>query len=153
MAPEERVEAGDDPAADPGPCEGNVHGKEDASGDESAHAEHGGMAEAHLAEVAAKPVPGERRADVEEGQGDEVLRVARGMEDGGPRRRESDHHHEPDERLARDPGENGSPRHPRLHHRPLSPAEGHPSTRWPNKPPGRSTRTSTRSTKPTAAVR
>src|SRR5712692_4152556 len=109
--------------------------EQQAAGDESAQSEHGGVAEAHLPQVAAHPVPGERGGDEQEGLGEQVLHVDREAQrlgqDGAHRQRREQR----DQRGPRDPMRQ----------------QLHPSTRWPKRPPGLST--STRSTKPTAPVR
>src|SRR5712692_805893 len=101
--------------------------EQQAAGDESAQSEHGGVAEAHLPQVAAHPVPGERGGDEQEGLGEQVLHVDR----------EAQRREQRDQRGPRDPMRQ----------------QLHPSTRWPKRPPGLSTSTRTRSTKPTAPVR
>src|SRR6266849_1957652 len=111
--------------------------EQQAAGDESAQSEHGGVAEAHLPQVAAHPVPGERGGDEQEGLGEQVLHVDREAQrlgqDGAHRQRREQR----DQRGPRDPMRQ----------------QLHPSTRWPKRPPGLSTSTRTRSTKPTAPVR
>ena len=71
-------------------------------GDEPAHAEHRGVAEAHLAQVPAQPVPGERRGDPEERERDQVVHV----------RRRVQQRHQRQENAGDDQRDQGARRHP-----------------------------------------
>src|SRR5216683_3158883 len=137
MAPDERVARRDQAAHDPGDPEREVQREQQPRGDEPAQPEHGRVAEAHLPQVPAHPVPGQRRGDEEERLGDLVLRVHRPAEDLGQHRAD---------RQGGDQRRQRGTRHPVRQ-------KLHPSTRWPKRPPGLSTSTKTRRTNPTAPVR
>src|SRR5207237_6288618 len=102
-----------------------------------ADADHSGMAEAHLAQVPAEPVPGERGGDPRERFRELVVPIPVAVEE---------------RKDGEDDAGNGKP-DDGLRPHPRQRDALHPSTRWPNRPPGRITSTRTSRTNPTAAVR